>query len=42
MLFHTFFIVADYYLERTRDVAEREHIGQTFHEEYRHRHPEFE
>ncbi len=34
MLFHTFFIVADYYLGRTRDLAEREHVGHTFHEEY--------
>jgi hypothetical protein len=40
MLFHTFFIVADYYLERTRDVAEREHVGQVLHEEYCREHPE--
>ena len=40
MLFHTFFIVADYYLERTRDIAEREHIGDIFHEEYCKHHPD--
>jgi len=34
MLFHTFFTVSDYYLERTRDIAEREHIGNIFHEEF--------
>jgi hypothetical protein len=34
MLFHTFFVVSDYYLERTRDIAEREHIGNIFHEEF--------
>jgi hypothetical protein len=42
MLFHTFFIVADYYLERTRDLAEREHIGQILHQEYRKHHPDKE
>ena len=34
MLFHTFFVVSGYYLERTRDVAEREHVGNILHEEY--------
>lgn len=34
MLFHTFFIVGDYYLDRTRDIAERQHVGNIFHEEY--------
>ena len=34
MLFHTFFVVSSYYLERTRDVAEREHVGNILHEEY--------
>ena len=34
MLFHTFFIVGDYYLERTRDIAERQHLGSIFHDEY--------
>ncbi len=40
MLFQTFFIVAEYYLERTRDLAERQHIGRILHEEYRKRNPE--
>lgn len=40
MLFHTFFIVAGYYLERTRDLAEREHTGRILHEEYSARHSE--
>ncbi len=40
MLFHTFFVVADYYLGRTRDLAERQHIGRIFHEEYIQQHPD--
>jgi hypothetical protein len=39
MQFHTFLIVADYYLERTRDLAERQHVGEILHEEYIKRHP---
>jgi hypothetical protein len=40
MLFHTFFIVSDYYLGRTRDIAERQHMGRIFHEEYRRQCPD--
>jgi len=34
MLFHTFYVVRDYYLERTRDIAERQHKENIFDEEY--------
>jgi len=35
MLFDTFFIVANYYLERNRDIFERDTVADILDEEYK-------
>jgi hypothetical protein len=40
MLFHTFLLVSDYYLDRTRAIAERDYIGSIFHSAYVKHHPD--
>ncbi len=34
LLIHSFFTVADYYLQRTRDVTERDLVARIFHEDF--------